>query len=140
MENKEKEMVKKSHEEQIPHLKGKITGKENTRPENEEENHPKQSRSIRGKEIEQDATEQEKADPKHFTQKQDATEPRHRNLALRNRTSEEHEQNSNGATTDRTVTIQTAEGSYEARLVGDNANNFPVQKDETRKISDIQSA
>ena len=84
--------------------------------------------TTRGKETERDTAEQEKADQKHVTQKQEASEPRHRSLTLSTRTVEEQEQNNNGTITDTTVTIQTTEGSYDARLVEGDSNNRPVRK------------
>ena len=84
--------------------------------------------TIRGKEKERDNAEQAKADRERVTQKQDAAEPRHRNLTLITRPVEEPEHNNSGTIIDTTVTIQTTEGIYEARLAEDNSNNFPIQK------------
>ena len=44
------------------------------------------------------------------------------------RNSRREKLNDSRTTTDRTVTIQTTEGSYEARLVEDDSNNFHIQK------------
>ena len=102
-----------------------MTGKESIRRENEEGNPSKKSTPIRGKETELDTIEQGEKDAGYYKQKQDIAETRHRNLTLRTSTAEEQEQNNNGEITDRIVTIQTEEGRYEARLVGDNSNDSP---------------
>ena len=69
-----------------------------------------------------------KKDQRCYKEKQNASGPRHRDMTPITSTAEEHEQNNNGTTTDRIVKLQAAEGRYEARLVGDNSNNFPIQK------------
>ena len=69
-----------------------------------------------------------KKDQRCYKEKQNASGPRHRDMTPITSTAEEHEQNNNGTTTDRIVKLQAAEGRYEARLVGDNSNNFPIQR------------
>ena len=73
-------------------------------------------------------------------QKPDAAEPRHRHLTFSTRTVEECEQNNNGTITDRIVTIQASEGSYEERLAGIIQTIPHPETDETHKIPNIQAA
>ena len=93
-----------------------------------ETNRPKQSKTTRGKEKERHTAEREKADQKYVTQKQDAEEPRCKDLTISIRTVDEKEQNSSKIITARTVQIQTTEGRCEARLVEDDSDNRPIHK------------
>ena len=99
------------------------TGNESSRQENKEASHPKKINynNKRQNEIQHNR----KRGSGNDTQKQDAVQTTHKTLTPRTSTPEEREQNNNGNTTDKTVTIQTAEGSYKAKLVGVTQTIFP---------------